>query len=114
MDGSDSTPTPMVGMPALMSDADSPLSDAREYRSIIGSLLYAYYTRPNIAFSLNKLAQYMHQSCEQHLVAVKRVLCYLNGTLDYSFCSHHLPLVMLLQPFQMLNGEAIQTIGAVF
>ncbi|XP_039002845.1 uncharacterized mitochondrial protein AtMg00810-like [Hibiscus syriacus] len=52
-------------------------------RSLVGSLLYACLTRPDIAYSVNKLDQFMHKPCEQHLVAVKSVLRYLNGTLDY-------------------------------
>ncbi|KAE8713459.1 hypothetical protein F3Y22_tig00110209pilonHSYRG00092 [Hibiscus syriacus] len=76
-------PTPMVSSLKLTKEAGSPLVDPKEYRSLVGSLLYACHTRPDIAYSVNKLAQFMHAPCEQHLSAVKRVLRYLNGTLDH-------------------------------
>ncbi|KAE8710243.1 Adenylate kinase 4 [Hibiscus syriacus] len=75
-------PTPMVVLPKLTVDAGKPLSDAWLYRSIVGSLLYLTHTRPDIAFSVNRVAQYMHRPCDGHWLVVKRILCYLNGTLD--------------------------------
>ncbi|KAE8712800.1 putative bifunctional riboflavin biosynthesis protein RIBA 1 [Hibiscus syriacus] len=39
-----------------------------------GALLYTCHTRPEIAFSINKVAQYMHAPRQGHLVAVKRIL----------------------------------------
>ncbi|KAE8667725.1 hypothetical protein F3Y22_tig00112383pilonHSYRG00494 [Hibiscus syriacus] len=80
------THTPMVTSVKLSSNnAGSLLENAREYRSLVGSLLYACHTRPDIAYCVNKLAQFMHAPCEQHLVAVKRVLRYLRGTLGLVF-----------------------------
>ena len=37
-------------------------------------------TWPDISFVVNKLSQFMHASFEHHWGAVKRLLCYLNGT----------------------------------
>ncbi|XP_039057286.1 uncharacterized mitochondrial protein AtMg00810-like [Hibiscus syriacus] len=74
--------TPMVLSPKLTVDARKPLSDAWLYRSIVGSLLYLSHTRPDIAFIVNRVAQYMHRPCDGHWLVVKRILCYLNGTLD--------------------------------
>ncbi|XP_039009735.1 uncharacterized mitochondrial protein AtMg00810-like [Hibiscus syriacus] len=58
------------------------LSNAREYRSIVGALLYVCHTRPDLFFSINKVAQFMQAPCED-LVVVKRILRYLAGTMDY-------------------------------
>lgn len=38
------------------------------------------FTCLNIAYAVNKLSQYMHQSCDEHWFTAKRVLCYLSGT----------------------------------
>ncbi|XP_039009776.1 uncharacterized protein LOC120138362 [Hibiscus syriacus] len=38
---------------------------------------------PDISFSVNKVAQYMHAPREQHLLAAKRILRYLAGKLNY-------------------------------
>ncbi|KAE8695083.1 hypothetical protein F3Y22_tig00110744pilonHSYRG00046 [Hibiscus syriacus] len=77
-----SAPTPMI-LQKLTSGSDKLLPDAQQCRSIVGSLLYVCHTCPDIAFSINRVAQFMHAPCESHLVAVKRILCYLVGTIDY-------------------------------
>ncbi|XP_038991031.1 uncharacterized mitochondrial protein AtMg00810-like [Hibiscus syriacus] len=59
MDKAKSVVTPMV-LGKLQSDVGDLLCDAREYRSIIGGLLYVCHTRPEITYSVNQVAQYMH------------------------------------------------------
>ncbi|KAG7543114.1 Reverse transcriptase RNA-dependent DNA polymerase [Arabidopsis thaliana x Arabidopsis arenosa] len=56
------------------------LNDPTKYRSIVGSLQYLLFTRPDIAFAVNKLSQFTHQLREEHWLATKRVLRYLSGT----------------------------------
>ena len=53
------------------------------YKSIIGSLLYLMTSRPDIAFSVGVYAQYHAAPKESHLTAVKQIIKYVNGTLDY-------------------------------
>jgi histone deacetylase 1/2 len=52
--------------------------DATCYRSIVGALQYIMYTRPDIAFSVNKVCQFLHAPT----TAVKRILRYLHGTIS--------------------------------
>jgi histone deacetylase 1/2 len=59
------------------------MSDPTLYISIVGAFQYATMTRPDIAFSVNKVCQFMSQPLESHWKAVKRILCYLKGTLDH-------------------------------
>ncbi|GMI75409.1 cysteine-rich RLK (RECEPTOR-like protein kinase) 8 [Hibiscus trionum] len=73
----------MCSTKKLTSNAGSPISDSYMYRSLVGALLYVCHTRPDIAFSVHHVAQFMHRPCEEHLVAVKQILRYLVGTLDY-------------------------------
>jgi hypothetical protein len=62
----------------------SPLcSNLTLYRSIVGSLQYATLTRPDIAFSVNKVTQFMHHPTEDNWIGVKCILRYIAGTLDY-------------------------------
>ncbi|KAG8499008.1 hypothetical protein CXB51_005388 [Gossypium anomalum] len=83
MDRSKSTPTPITTTCKLTTTAGSPVEDEHLYRSIVGGLQYVVITRPEIAFSVNKVCQFMHRSLDSYFRAVKRILRYLQGTLDY-------------------------------
>lgn len=74
--------TPIPTSPPLMLNSGSSLSDPTEYRHVVGSLQYLLITRPDIAFAVNKLSQYMHSPTTEHWSFVKRLLRYLVGTID--------------------------------
>ena len=57
--------------------------DRKKYRGMIGSLLYLTASRPNIMFSVCLCARFQASPKESHLVAVKRVFRYLQGSRDY-------------------------------
>ena len=56
--------------------------DSTMYRGMIGSLLYLTASRPDIMYSVCLCSRF--QSClkESHLSIVKRILKYLEGTMD--------------------------------
>ena len=65
--------------------ANSPSFDARKYREAIGSQIYAMTaTRPDISWIISELAQYAQNPTEDHWTAVKHVLRYIKGTLNYT------------------------------
>ena len=76
------TVTPLAVDPPL-TKAGSPYSNRPEYRALIGSLQYLGLTRPDVAFAVNKLAQYMQSPTDDHWNALKRFLRYLVRTIDY-------------------------------
>ncbi|KAF7143342.1 hypothetical protein RHSIM_Rhsim05G0201800 [Rhododendron simsii] len=85
-----STPLPTSG--SLTLSDGSPFTNASEYRSVIGALQYLAITRPDIAYTVNKLSQFMHQPSEMHWTAAKRLLRYLKGTIFYGlFLKRHTP-----------------------
>ena len=50
---------------------------------MIGGLQYVTITRPDIAYSVNKLCQYMHSRTTTHWQALKRILRYLQHSNQY-------------------------------
>nr|XP_016467801.1 PREDICTED: uncharacterized mitochondrial protein AtMg00810-like [Nicotiana tabacum] len=58
-----------------------PLSDLFLYRKLIGKLNFLTNTRPDLAFSVQLLSQFMHAPTSSHLSAAYHVLKYVKGTL---------------------------------
>jgi transposase InsO family protein len=72
--------TPMEQNLKISSNEGNDFEDATKYRQLVGSLIYLTTTRPDITFAVGILSRFMHQPCEGHWVAAKRVLKYLKGT----------------------------------
>ena len=55
------------------------------YQSAVGAIMYAMLgTRPDIAFAITTLSQFSSNPGPKHWMAIKRLLRYLRGTLNYS------------------------------
>ncbi|XP_062103516.1 uncharacterized mitochondrial protein AtMg00810-like [Humulus lupulus] len=74
------SPTPMTAGKSLSINDWKPLNNLAAYRSVIGALQYLSHTRPDIAFSVNKLSQFLKSPIDTHWSAAKRILRYLKGT----------------------------------
>ncbi|KAM1213133.1 hypothetical protein ACFXTH_004514 [Malus domestica] len=83
MHQSKSYATPCLPSHRLLKDDGIPFDNPPLYRSIVGALQYLTFTRPDIAFSVHQVAQFMQCPMESHYLAVKRILRYLNGTQHY-------------------------------
>jgi len=77
-----------VGKNLSKFDGD-PLPDVTQYRSVVGALQYLTMTRPDIAFVVNKVCQFMQQPTSAHWFSVKRILRYLKGTLHDGLVLSH-------------------------
>jgi hypothetical protein len=73
--------TPLATREKLASYLDTPLGekDSTQYRSIVGAIQYLMLTRPDIAFEVNKVCQFLHAPTDIHWAAIKRILQYLKG-----------------------------------
>ncbi|KAA3465104.1 putative LRR receptor-like serine/threonine-protein kinase [Gossypium australe] len=83
MDKSNASPTPMVSICCLSVHEGNPVENEGFFRNIVGALQYVVITRPDITFSVNKVCQYMHEPLDTDFKAVKIILRYLQGTLDF-------------------------------
>ncbi|KAG8488866.1 hypothetical protein CXB51_016760 [Gossypium anomalum] len=59
--------TPMVSSSMLSKDKGEPLADPIEYHSLAGALQYVVLTRPNIAYAVNQVCQFMHEPTTVHI-----------------------------------------------
>ena len=68
----------------LNEDNGSPMSDEKSYQKLLGRLIYlSVSTRSDISFTLSYLSQFSKNLRVRHINALKRVLRYLKGTIDY-------------------------------
>ncbi|XP_041001838.1 uncharacterized mitochondrial protein AtMg00810-like [Juglans microcarpa x Juglans regia] len=75
--------TPMATSTSLSSFDSEDFSEPTLFRSMVGALQYLSVTRPDIAFTVNKLSQFMHSPKLAHRQAAKRLLRYLKQTISY-------------------------------
>ncbi|CAL1396854.1 unnamed protein product [Linum trigynum] len=80
MDTCEPCGTPMEQNLKLRQSDGEPLADGTTYRSVVGSLIYLTYFRPDIAYAVQVVSQYMSSPRTSHWVAVQRILRYLKGT----------------------------------
>ncbi|XP_019164283.1 PREDICTED: uncharacterized protein LOC109160440 [Ipomoea nil] len=59
-----------------------PYADPTHYHSLAGALQYLTVTRPDLSYAVNRLCQHMHAPTTADWATLKRVLHYVNGTLN--------------------------------
>ena len=94
------------------------MKDQLRYSQIIGSLMYlASATRPDILFDVSKLSRFISNPKDDHWKALKRVVHYLKGTMDYGI--HYTGYPRVLEGYSDSNwisdaDEIKATSGYVF
>jgi hypothetical protein len=88
MEGCNSTQAPMEARCKLSKESKEKPVDATFYRSIIGSLRYLTHARPDITYAVGYLSRFMESPASDHLAAVKQLLRYIAGTLNFG-CRYH-------------------------
>jgi hypothetical protein len=69
--------TPTIQNHKFGENNDSVPTNKEQYQRLVGKLIYLSHTRPDIAYAVNVLSQYMQNPSEAHMDAVIRIIRYL-------------------------------------
>ena len=83
MYGCKSIATPLVPNEKLMKEDEAKKVNETFYRSLVGNLLYLTATIPNIMYASSLLSRFMSRLSQIHFGVEKRVLRYIQGTLNH-------------------------------
>lgn len=74
--------------PKLSLTTVQPLSEAKPYRQLVGSLQYLAFTRSDVSYKVNRLSQYKHQTTEKPVSTRK----YITDLLHHTRMTHTKPV----------------------
>ena len=74
---------PIVTGSKLVKDENGGEVDASKYKQMVGCLMYLLETTPDLSYSVCLVARYMERPTEMHLSAIKRIIRYLKGIVNY-------------------------------
>jgi hypothetical protein len=111
MEDSKAMATPMSTTIALDADEEGEHMDQKEYRSMIGSLLYLTVTRPDIQFSVCLCARFQAFPRTSHRQAVKHIFRYLRHTPDFGIW-YSVSSSLVLHGFQTRILSGVGSIGS--
>ncbi|XP_047320449.1 uncharacterized mitochondrial protein AtMg00810-like [Impatiens glandulifera] len=110
--------TPFNSTEHLAATDGTPLSDETLYRQLVGSLIYLTITRPNIAYVVHIVSQFISSPRATHFFVVLRILRYIRGTLFHELnFAHSSPLELRAYSNADWVGDSIDrrsTIGYCF
>jgi hypothetical protein len=69
--------TPTIQNHKFGENNDSVPTNKEQYQRLVGKLIYLSHTRPDIAYAVNVVSQYMQNPSEAHMDAVIRIIRYL-------------------------------------
>jgi hypothetical protein len=72
------------------------VADPTAYRSLDGALEYLTFTRTDLTYVVQQICLHMHDPRESHLVALKCLLRYIRGTVDFGLVLHRSPSAELV------------------
>ncbi|RVW84332.1 Retrovirus-related Pol polyprotein from transposon RE1 [Vitis vinifera] len=79
MSGCQPVNTPIEKGLKLCVEPNQVSTDKGRYQRLVGRLMYLAHTRPDLAYALSIVSQYMHNPGEQHMNVVMRILRYLKN-----------------------------------
>ena len=72
--------TPIEMNHKLAIQQDQTPTNKERYQRLVGRLIYLLHTRPDIAYAVSIVSQFMHAPSEDHMEAVYRILRYLKSS----------------------------------
>ena len=78
-------PSPFQSEVKLSAMCTSPKVDATLYRQLVGSILYLTHSHLDLSFAVGHVACYMQNPHESHWKVAKRILRYIQGTIQFGF-----------------------------
>lgn len=75
------TKTPIESNLKLQTIKVEEVKNTEQYERLIKKLIYLSHTRPDIAFFVSKVSQFIHPLSSKHFDAFYRILRYLKGAL---------------------------------
>ncbi|XP_035844891.1 WAT1-related protein At5g40210 isoform X7 [Helianthus annuus] len=76
------TSTPLLEPHDALEQGET-FGDPTLYRSLVGALQYLTIIRPDIAYAVNQVSQFLQNPTTDHFQHVKRILRYVKGTIDF-------------------------------
>ncbi|XP_021843274.1 uncharacterized mitochondrial protein AtMg00810-like [Spinacia oleracea] len=77
-----SSHTPVDTKAKLGASAGPSYGDPTHYRQLAGALQYLTFTRPDISYVVQQVCLHMHDPKVEHMNALKRIVRYIQGTID--------------------------------
>jgi hypothetical protein len=88
--------TPVDTQAKVSATLGDSMTDPTAYRSLAGALQYLTFTKSDLTYALQQICLHMHDPRESHLVALKRLLHYVRGTVDFGLVLHQSPSAELV------------------
>ena len=77
------SPTSVDTKPKLNANSSTPYADPSHYRSLARAFQYLTFMRPDIAYAMQQVCLFMHDPREEYIYALKRIVHYIQGTLNH-------------------------------
>lgn len=84
--------TPIAVNHGLQIIEGTSLADRGRYQRLVGKLIYLSHTRPDIAYAVSVVSQFIHRPQNDHMEATLRIVKYLKGTFDMELCSKEITI----------------------
>jgi hypothetical protein len=75
--------TPFLSGVELEYGGETPLVDITLYKQLVGSLLYFTQSRLDLSYAVGVVSRFMQEPHELHWKAAKRILRYIQGTINF-------------------------------